>query len=670
MLTYPYIRAIVTRNFCIVALCLLLSGLSALFSPLSYADGGGIIKETINLTCQKVMACPSGQVGQITYQFSGRVQRSSASGYCDRNGPTGTGWSLISNTCTAAVTFSHNSYETTTSACPAAQPSGVINMRRDFEVWSDGSKRNYSAWYETGRTCAAIKSSTETEFQTLACPSATPSGTWKQSRTYDLWSDGSKKNYSAWTDVTKTCAAVKSSTETETQSLSCPSTHPSGTWTQSRTYDLWSDGSKKNYSAWTDVTKTCAAVKSSTQTETQSLSCPSSHPSGTWTQSRTYDLWSDGSKKNYSAWTDVTKTCAAIKSSTQTETQSLSCPSTHPSGTWTQSRTYDLWSDGERKNHSAWTDVTKTCAAVKSSTETETQSLSCPSTHPSGSWTQSRTYDQWSDGERKNYSTWTDVTKTCAAVKSSAETETRTVACPAASPTGIWTQRRSYEAWSDGTTKNYGEWIDVTVCQNQAPVAQDISIKTKEDTSVSVTLLATDDHSNLTYEIVNSPANGVATISGNTLTFTPAPDWNGSTSLAYRATDPYGLYSAPARVSIEVEPVNDAPISKALSMTVAEDKTASIRLEATDIDSPANFVFEVVDAPRNVGYSLTGDVLTIIANQNWHGATSLTYRSRDDQGLWSKPATVDILVTPSPMSQVEAGEAIMQVRWHVKNIGR
>lgn len=54
----------------------------------------------------------------------------------------------------------------------------------------------------------------------------------------------------------------------------------------------------------------------STQSEIQSLACPADQPSGTWTQKRTYELWSDGSHKNVSGWTDVSKTCAVIPTQT------------------------------------------------------------------------------------------------------------------------------------------------------------------------------------------------------------------------------------------------------------------------------------------------------------------------------------------------------------------
>lgn len=112
---------------------------------------------------------------------------------------------------------------------------------------------------------------------------------------------------------------VYQSTQTEVQSLECPATQPDGVWTQKRTYQLWSDGSKRNYSAWADVTKTCAAIRQSTQTEIRVVSCAIGEI-GSIQQKQTYEIWTDGSKKNYSGWVVSSKNCKAVPTTT-TETK-------------------------------------------------------------------------------------------------------------------------------------------------------------------------------------------------------------------------------------------------------------------------------------------------------------------------------------------------------------
>lgn len=168
--------------------------------PKSFADGGSWW-----VTCTRTIACPAGQTGTITQAIS--VNGNNVG--CSANNYWGNARE-ISNTCVAAapvVSFSYYGYTNSTQACPAAQPQGVINTQQRYEVWSDGSTRNPSGWYETSRTCVAIKSRTDTQSRSYTCP-ASQSGSITQNRAYDVWSDGTTKNYSAWTVSSNTCKAL------------------------------------------------------------------------------------------------------------------------------------------------------------------------------------------------------------------------------------------------------------------------------------------------------------------------------------------------------------------------------------------------------------------------------------------------------------------------------
>ena len=95
---------------------------------------------------------------------------------------------------------------------------------------------------------------------------------------------------------------------------------------------------------------------------------------------------------------------------------------------------------------------------------------------------------------------------------------------------------------------------------NDAPVSEDISVTTSEDTSKEITLKATDtEGSDLTYSIVSEPTNGTVTISGSTATYTPSDNYNGSDSFTYKANDGTDD-SNTATVSITITAVNDAPV--------------------------------------------------------------------------------------------------------------
>ncbi len=334
----------------------------------------------------------------------------------------------------------------------------------------------------------------------------------------------------------------------------------------------------------------------------------------------------------------------------ESEAQAASCPLDRPAGNIQLRRTYELWSDGSRRNYSGWSETSRSCNPVYNSTQTEYRNQTCPAAQPQGTINQRRTYEVWSDGSQRNDSGWTTTSNTCTAVYSSSASETRQLACPAATPTGPWTQRRTYDVYSDGSRRNESAWTDTATCYNRTPVAGNLAIAGDEDTPVSGALPVTDDHSTFTYQIVNAApaAAGTARFAGNIVVFTPAADWNGTTSMTYRAQDPSGAWSNVATVSITIRPVNDAPVAEAKSLILDEDTQASVLLSATDIDSPAPTVFQLVAVPpATVGQvALAGSSATFKPAKDWNGATQFTYRAQDTAGAWSAPAAVVITVRP------------------------
>ncbi|WP_189658733.1 hypothetical protein [Pseudomonas amygdali] len=170
------------------------------FVPKSFADGG-----SWSVTCYRTIACPAGQTGTITQWIS--VNGNNVG--CNANNYWGNARES-SNTCRVAapaVMFSYYGYNNSTQTCPASQPQGVINIQQNYEVWSDGSTRNASGWYETSRTCVAIKSRTQTDSRSYSCP-AGQSGSITQSRTYEVWTDGTNKNFSAWNVTGNSCVSA------------------------------------------------------------------------------------------------------------------------------------------------------------------------------------------------------------------------------------------------------------------------------------------------------------------------------------------------------------------------------------------------------------------------------------------------------------------------------
>lgn len=119
--------------------------------------------------------------------------------------------------------------------------------------------------------------------------------------------------------------------------------------------------------------------------------------------------------------------------------------------------------------------------------------------------------------------------------------------------------------WSGNTSVTYraqddkGAWsspatVSITVIPNIIPVAANVVLTTKEDVPGTVTVSATDEDDPVptVFEVHGQSPHGTATISGNELTFTPNPDWYGTTTLTYRAQDARGGWSNPAVVTVVV----------------------------------------------------------------------------------------------------------------------
>lgn len=219
-------------------------------------------------------------------------------------------------------------------------------------------------------------------------------------------------------------------------------------------------------------------------------------------------------------------------------------------------------------------------------------------------------------------------------------------------PADNWNGKTSltYRAQDSGGAWSAPATISIIVRPvNDAPVVSDRTLITPEDTSATMTLTAVDvDSSVFAYEIVSPPANGVASVSGSTLTFTPARDWNGVTNLTYRARDDEGAWSNVAAITITVTPVNDPPVVLPLTLEIDEDTQGSVSLKATDIDSVQFFTFEIVGTTTSdAGVAqIQGDKLTFTPSANWNGVTTLSYRARDAENAWSLPAKITVNVRP------------------------
>ena len=179
---------------------------------------------------------------------------------------------------------------------------------------------------------------------------------------------------------------------------------------------------------------------------------------------------------------------------------------------------------------------------------------------------------------------------------------------------------------------------------NDAPVAVVQSVTADEDASKSIELTASDvDKDALTYRIVDGPTHGKLTGEAPNVTYAPNADFNGEDSFTFVAND--GIVdSAPVKVSIAVNSVNDAP-----SFTVGENQNVDEDAAAQTISEFANNINAGADNEngQTVKFNVSNDnadlfavapaidadgTLTYTLAANANGVAKISVKLQDDGG--------------------------------------
>ncbi|MFH4574239.1 tandem-95 repeat protein, partial [Vibrio diabolicus] len=162
---------------------------------------------------------------------------------------------------------------------------------------------------------------------------------------------------------------------------------------------------------------------------------------------------------------------------------------------------------------------------------------------------------------------------------------------------------------SESTTVN----VDVTPV-NDAPVATNDNAVTDEDTPVTIDVLPNDsdvDGDKLSIESASVPKEqGTVEVVNGKLVFTPAENFNGDAEITYTITD--GVLTDQAKVTVTVNPVNDAPTIKVDAVdSITEDAvstdTVVATLEVADSDTPEDQLTISLENNSNGYFVLVGD---------------------------------------------------------------
>ncbi|EPZ2382153.1 tandem-95 repeat protein [Vibrio parahaemolyticus] len=171
----------------------------------------------------------------------------------------------------------------------------------------------------------------------------------------------------------------------------------------------------------------------------------------------------------------------------------------------------------------------------------------------------------------------------------------------------------TYIVTSGGVSESTTVEVNVTPVSD-APVAKDDIATTQEDTAVTIDVLPNDtdaDGDKLSIESVSVPKEqGTVEVVDGKLVFTPAENFNGDAEITYTVTD--GQLTDEAKVTVTVNPVNDAPIIKVDAVeSITEDAVRTDTVVATltvrDTDTPEDQLTVSLENNSNGYFVLVGD---------------------------------------------------------------
>jgi hypothetical protein len=196
---------------------------------------------------------------------------------------------------------------------------------------------------------------------------------------------------------------------------------------------------------------------------------------------------------------------------------------------------------------------------------------------------------------------------------------------------------------NDGTVNSGTVTVSISISAvNDTPVANAQTLTVAEDSPLSVALSGTDvESSSLTYTVASQPGRGTLSGTPPNLTYTPTANLNGADSFSFRVSDG-SANSAVAWISVNVTPVNDAPVATARNLTTTPDTAVAVTLAGTDVEG-SPLTYTVLTSPANGSLSGTAPNLTFTPAAGFTGSASFTYRVNDG-ALDSSAATVAISV--------------------------
>ncbi|EPT9501454.1 tandem-95 repeat protein, partial [Vibrio parahaemolyticus] len=214
------------------------------------------------------------------------------------------------------------------------------------------------------------------------------------------------------------------------------------------------------------------------------------------------------------------------------------------------------------------------------------------------------------------------------------------------SPTADW---NGSETLTFTATDPSGESVSQPVNFTVAPVADIVADNATvvEDTPTIIKVLGNDtfegDDKVVSLDTNNGPANGMVSVNPDgSVTYTPNDNYHGTDSFTYIVTS--GGVSESTTVSVDVTPVNDAPVAKDDIATTQEDTAVTIDVLSNDTDVDGDKLsIQSATVPEAQGkVEIVDGKLVFTPAENFNGHAEITYTITD--GALTDQATVNVTV--------------------------
>jgi uncharacterized protein YhjY with autotransporter beta-barrel domain len=186
--------------------------------------------------------------------------------------------------------------------------------------------------------------------------------------------------------------------------------------------------------------------------------------------------------------------------------------------------------------------------------------------------------------------------------------------------------------------------LAVTISNPPPPTVTNANATTNYNTAATINLSSSITGIDVTsVAIAKAPQHGAVTVSGESVTYTPASTFYGGTdSFTYTATNPGGT-SSPATVTIAIAPLS---VPVAAGHTVATTTGTAVLIEAAEgANGPQPFVsVGVATQPSHGSASANGEQITYTPTKGFVGTDTFTYVVSNNFGQ-SQPANITVTVT-------------------------